>query len=107
MEQTQTTEAVNKALGLSIIKNSVVVELSRSELMTVITEAMKDESANASIKRAIAPILSGAFENLKDYTQVSVGNTDPSTGITTVVLKVPQVKKPKEVVEEEVPQPTV
>ena len=100
MTQTQTTEVVNKALALNIVKTQIQVSIGKAEMLGLIQEALKDETAGPSIKRSLAPFLSGAYGGLETYSNVTILDTDEA-GITAVSLKQPQVKKVA-VVEEDV-----
>ena len=88
MTRTQHTKLLHKAISMELIKNQLSITLTKSELLSVITEALQDESASTAIKRALAPVLATAFPQFPEHTNVTLANTDEN-GATTVILRKP------------------
>ena len=90
---------------MEIIKPQINIELTKSELNSIIAEAMTDPLASNAIKRILNPFLANSFTQFPTFTNIAIGDTD-ADGITTVVLRQPKqsttVAKPSAgVIEEE------
>lgn len=74
--------------AMNLIKNQIQLNLTKSELNTILAEAMQDETAGASIKRILNPYIANSFPQFPEHTGVTLGSTSED-GTTTVTLKVP------------------
>lgn len=81
-------------------KNLIQLSISKTEMNTILAEAMKDEVAGAAIKRILNPFLSEAFPQFPEHTNVVLSTTD-DLGFTVATLKVP-VKRGTATVTDEV-----
>jgi len=91
MTDQQRNKLFHKAISMEIIKQQIQVTLTKTELSSVINEALQDESTGASIKRILSPFLANAFPQFPEHTQVSLGATNDD-GTTIVSLRKPQVR---------------
>ena len=80
---------LQKGLSMEIIKPQINIELTKSELNSLIAEAMTDPLASNAIKRILNPFLANSFPQFPTFTTITLGDTD-ADGITTVVLKQPK-----------------
>ena len=76
---------------MEIIKSQIQITLTKSEMSQIINEAMKDETANAAVKRVLNPFLVGKFPAFPTFTNIVLGDT-AEDGSTVVTLKVPQTR---------------
>ena len=74
---------------MEIIKPQINIELTKSELNSIIAEAMTDPLASNAIKRILNPFLASSFTQFPTFTTIAIGDTD-ADGITTVVLRQPK-----------------
>lgn len=88
-QQIKLLHQLQKGLQLEIIKPQIHIELTKSELNSVLTEAMADPLTSNAIKKLLNPFLANAFPQFPDFTNIVIGDTDES-GITTVILKQPK-----------------
>jgi hypothetical protein len=107
IQQTKFLHQLQKGIQLEIIKPQINIELTKSELNSIIAEAMTDPLASNAIKRILNPFLASSFTQFPTFTNITIGDTD-TDGITTVVLRQPKqsttVAKPSAgVIEEESP----
>ncbi len=105
MIQTKFLYQLQKGIQLEIIKPQIHIELTKSELNSIIAEAMTDPLASNAIKRILNPFLASSFTQFPTFTNITIGDTDED-GTTTVVLRQPKqsaaVTKPSAgVIEEE------
>lgn len=77
---------------MEIIKPQISVSITKTELNSLINEAMAMPDYAAAIKRVLSPLLAEAFPQFPEFTNVTIGDTDES-GITQVILKQPPVSK--------------
>ena len=113
---------IEKALQMEIIKNQINLTITKSELNALIVEGLANPDCTAAIKRALNPLLAESFPQFPDFTHISLGDTDESTGLTQVILKQPaapkvaatkvieepvEVVKPTEAVEAPVTEPYI
>lgn len=77
---------------MEIIKPQISVSITKTELNSLITEAMSIPDYAAAIKRILSPLLAESFPQFPEFTNVTIGDTDES-GITQVILKQPPVSK--------------
>lgn len=80
---------LQKGLSMEIIKPQINIELTKSELNSIIAEAMADPLASNAIKRILNPFLANSFSQFPTFTNITLGDTD-ADGITTVVLRQPK-----------------
>lgn len=85
---------INKALSMNVIKQQIQITINKTELNTLISEALANPESAAAIKRVLAPALAGSFPQFPDFTNISIGETEED-GSTVVVLKVPRQAVPK------------
>jgi len=78
---------------MTLTKSQISISLTKGELSQVINEALQDSVASAAIKRALNPFLVDSFPQFPEHTHVTLAETD-ETGVTSVLLKQPVVKKP-------------
>lgn len=76
---------------MEIIKSQINITITKTELNSIIAEAMTDPLSANAIKRILNPFVANSFPQFPDFTNISLGDTD-ADGTTTVVLK--QVTKP-------------
>ena len=89
IKQTKFLHQLQKGFQLEIIKPQINIELTKSELNTLIAEAMSDPLASNAIKRILNPFLANSFTQFPTFTNITLGDTD-ADGITTVVLRQPK-----------------
>ena len=77
---------------MEIIKQQIIVSITKTELNSLIAEAMANPDSAAAIKRVLNPLLVDSFPQFSEFTQISLGDTDES-GTTQVILKQPAVPK--------------
>ena len=77
---------------MEIIKPQISVSITKTELNSLITEAMSMSDYAAAIKRILSPLLAESFPQFPEFTNVTIGDTDES-GVTEVILKQPPVSK--------------
>lgn len=77
---------------MEIIKPQISVSITKTELNSLINEAMAMPDYAAAIKRVLSPLLAEAFPQFPEFTNVTIGDTDES-GVTQVILKQPPVSK--------------
>ncbi len=77
---------------MEIIKQQIIVSITKTELNSLIAEAMSNPDSAAAIKRVLNPLLVDSFPQFSEFTQVSLGDTD-ETGSTQVILKQPAAPK--------------
>ncbi len=104
-QQTKFLHQLQKGIKMEIIKPQINIELTKSELNSIIAEAMTDPLASNAIKRILNPFLANSFTQFPTFTNITIGDTDVD-GITTVVLRQPKqsttVAKPSAgIIEEE------
>mgnify|MGYP007125360775 CR=1 FL=1 len=80
---------LQKGIKMEIIKPQINIELTKSELNSIIAEAMTDPLASNAIKRILNPFLASSFTQFPTFTNITIGDTD-ADGITTVVLRQPK-----------------
>ena len=79
---------------MEIIKPQITLLINKTELNTLIAEALTNPDTAAAIKRAITPLLANSFPQFPDFTNITLGET-AEDGTTTVVLKQPKQIEPK------------
>ena len=77
---------------MEIIKQQIIVSITKTELNSLIAEAMSNPDSAAAIKRVLNPLLVDSFPQFSEFTQISLGDTD-ETGTTQVILKQPAAPK--------------
>ena len=77
---------------MEIIKPQIQLTLTKTELNSLITEALAIPEYAAAIKRTLNPLLADSFPQFPEFTQVTLGDTDES-GATQVLLKQPPTPK--------------
>ena len=77
---------------MEIIKQQIIVSITKTELNSLIAEAMANLDSAAAIKRVLNPLLVDSFPQFSEFTQISLGDTD-ETGSTQVILKQPAAPK--------------
>ena len=77
---------------MEIIKQQIIVSITKTELNSLIAEAMANPDSAAAIKRVLNPLLVDSFPQFSEFTQISLGDTD-ETGTTQVILKQPSAPK--------------
>ena len=77
---------------MEIIKQQITVSITKTELNSLIAEAMANPDSAAAIKRVLNPLLADSFPQFSEFTQISLGETDES-GSTQVILKQPSTLK--------------
>ena len=90
----QQTKYINKALSMELIKSQIEVSITKTELNTLIAEALTNPDTAAAIKRVITPLLANSFPQFPAFTNITLGET-AEDGTTTVVLKQPKQIEPK------------
>lgn len=85
---------INKAIGLELIKSQIQISITKTELNTLIAEALTNPDTAAAIKRAISPLLANSFPQFPDFTNITLGETSED-GTTAVILKQPKQVEPK------------
>lgn len=80
---------INKAIGLELIKSQIQISITKTELNTLIAEALTNPDTAAAIKRAISPLLANSFPQFPDFTNITLGET-AEDGTTAVILKQPR-----------------
>lgn len=85
---------INKAIGLELIKSQIQISITKTELNTLIAEALTNPDTAAVIKRAISPLLANSFPQFPDFTNIALGET-AEDGTTAVILKQPKQVEPK------------
>ena len=83
---------IRKAFQMEIIKQQIIVSITKTELNSLIAEAMSNPDSAAAIKRVLNPLLVDSFPQFSEFTQISLGDTD-ETGSTQVILKQPAAPK--------------
>ena len=79
---------------MELIKPQIQLTINKTELNTLIAEALTNPDTAAAIKRAITPLLANSFPQFPDFTNITLGET-AEDGTTTVVLKQPKQIEPK------------
>lgn len=77
---------------MEIIKPQITLTITKTELNTLIGEALANQDTAAAIKRVLNPLLVDSFPQFPEFTLVTLGDTDES-GATQVVLKQPATPK--------------
>ena len=77
---------------MEIIKQQIIVSITKNELNSLIAEAMANIDSAAAIKRVLNPLLVDSFPQFSEFTQISLGDTDEA-GTTQVILKQPAAPK--------------
>lgn len=77
---------------MEIIKQQIIVTITKTELNVLIAEALANPDSAAAIKRVLNPLLVDSFPQFSEFTQISLGDTD-ETGATQVILKQPAAPK--------------
>ncbi len=77
---------------MEIIKQQIIVSITKTELNSLIAEAMSNPDSAAAIKRVLNPLLVDSFPQFSEFTQISLGDTDEA-GTTQVILKQPAAPK--------------
>lgn len=77
---------------MEIIKPQISVSITKTELNSLINEAMAIPDYAAAIKRVLSPLLAESFPQFPEFTNVTIGDTDES-GVTQVILKQPAAPK--------------
>ncbi len=77
---------------MEIIKQQIIVSITKTELNSLIAEAMANPDSAAAIKRVLNPLLVDSFPQFSEFTQISLGDTDEA-GLTQVILKQPAAPK--------------
>jgi hypothetical protein len=85
----QQTKYINKALSMELIKLQIEVSITKTELNTLIAEALTNPDTAAAIKRAITPLLANSFPQFPAFTNITLGET-AEDGTTSVILKQPR-----------------
>ena len=85
---------INKAIGLELIKSQIQISITKTELNTLIAEALTNPDVAATIKRAISPLLANSVPQFPDFTNIALGET-AEDGTTAVILKQPKQVEPK------------
>lgn len=73
---------------MEIIKPQISVSITKTELNSLINEALAIPDYSAAIKRVLSPLLADSFPQFPEFTNVTIGDTDES-GATQVILKQP------------------
>ena len=79
---------------MEIIKPTITISITKTELNTLIAEALTNPDTAATIKRAISPLLANSFPQFPDFTNITLGET-AEDGTTAVILKQPKQVEPK------------
>jgi len=74
---------------MDIIKSQINITINKTELNTLVAEALANPDTAAAIKRAIAPLLSDSFPQFPEFTNIAIGDTSED-GSTIVILKQPR-----------------
>ena len=77
---------------MEIIKQQIIISITKTELNSLIAEAMANPDSAAAIKRVLNPLLVDSFPQFSEFTQISLGDTDEA-GTTQVILKQPAAPK--------------
>lgn len=77
---------------MEIITNQISIQISKTKMLEIISEALADETASASIKRVLNPFIANSFPAFPEYSNVALGET-ADDGSTTVSLKIPPKAK--------------
>ena len=83
---------IRKSQQMEITKNQIQLTINKTELNTLISDALANPDISAAIKRALNPLLADSFPQFPEFTQISLGDTDES-GATQVILKQPAAPK--------------
>ena len=70
---------------MEIIKQQIIVSITKTELNSLIAEAMANPDSASAIKRVLNPLLVDSFPQFSEFTQISLGDTDEA-GTTQVIL---------------------
>jgi len=92
MANLYTQQLIRKSMD--IIKSEIQVSITKTQLTTIINEALLDETAGPAIKRILNPLLTDSFKQFPTFSNVTLGTTDES-GSTIVTLREPREQKPK------------
>lgn len=79
---------------MEIIKSQIEISITKTELNTLIAEALTNPDTAAAIKRTIAPLLAKSFPQFPAFTNITLGET-AEDGTTSVILKQPKQIEPK------------
>ena len=77
---------------MEIIKQQIIVSITKTELNSLIAEAMANPDSASAIKRVLNTLLVDSFPQFSEFTQISLGDTDEA-GTTQVILKQPAAPK--------------
>ena len=89
---------------MEIISQQLSINLNKTQMATILNEAMLDETANVAIKKILNPFLVGKFPQFPEHTTVTLCGTNADTGITEVTLKAPAKRKETTHTEDNVPE---
>lgn len=89
IQQTKFLHQLQKGIQMEIIKPSIQIILTKSELSAVIDEALSDASASTAIKKILNPFLTNSFPHFPTFTEITLGET-LQDGTTVVTLKQPK-----------------
>ena len=80
---------------MNIHLNQISVNISKGQLATIVADILTSTD-NASLLRVISPALADKFSQFPEFTNINLEKVNED-GSASVILKIPQVKKVKEV----------
>lgn len=83
---------IRKSQQMEITKNQIQLTINKTELNTLISDALANPDISAAIKRALNPLLANSFPQFPEFSQITLGDTDEA-GATQVILKQPAAPK--------------
>ena len=78
---------------MEITKQQIQLNLTKTELNSLIADALTNPDSAAAIKRVLNPLLADSFPQFPEFTNITLGDTDES-GATQVILKQPREAAP-------------
>lgn len=78
---------------MELTKTQIQVSMNKTELNSLISEALENPDTATAIKKVLSPLLANAFPQFPDFSVISIGET-AEDGSTLVILKQP-TKAPK------------
>jgi hypothetical protein len=83
---------IRKSQQMEITKNQLQVSITKTELNSLINDALASPETAAAIKKVLNPLLTDSFPQFPEFTNIALGDT-AEDGSTLVLLKQPPTPK--------------
>lgn len=83
---------IRKSQQMEITKNQIQLSITKTELNSLISDALADPEYAVAIKKVLNPLMADSFPQFPEFTNIALGDT-AEDGSTIVLLKQPPTPK--------------